>query len=259
VHLECSDAEVRAWALNPPWSIPDPPLLPSRSSSTPHHQQYSHDRHRSGKQHKKREPEEDEPTKENARWIQHEFEKEVLEAQAWRTPLTLPPFLPILYSDYVLAERRTIWRYDAKDRSMMEDRETREAWATVKVRSVVDRMGDGTGEGEAAAEEAMKKDGRYLKTLVRNLAEKGAVSGLALALDMSLRLIANPALHNRWLMPFCRVDLACFFVLVMMLALLLTDLAFLFAHEYIRPLDHNPVIFQHSYSDLSNCRASLSS
>lgn len=69
---------------------------------------------------------------------------------------------------------------------MMEDRETREAWATVKVRSVADRVGDGTGEGQADAEEAMKKDGKYLKMLVRNLAEKGAVSGLALTREMHI-------------------------------------------------------------------------
>lgn len=172
VHLDCSDAEVRAWALDPPWHIPDPPLPPSaRSSCAPQHRQGSHDS-REGRV--KRESEEYEASKAIARWTQHDFEKKVLEAQAWRTSLALPPFLPVLYSDYILAERKTVWRYDAKDRSMMHDHGAREAWATVKVRPVEERVGDGIGEG--VAQEAMETDDKYLKKLVRNLAEKGAVS-----------------------------------------------------------------------------------
>lgn len=86
------------------------------------------------------------------------------------------------------------------------DRETQEAWATVKVRSVADRVsGHGHGsekeEGKELAQEAMEKDEKCLKTLVKNLAEKGAVSG-------SMPYLGSCSIAHCQLVSVCLVDLS---------------------------------------------------
>lgn len=135
------------------------------------------------------------PKEEDEQQVHAEYAGKLLEARAWHTPLTLPPFLPVLYSDYILDEQRTIWRYDARDRSGALDREVEGVWSTLKVKSAQDRMsGDEVSRTEEHGEVKVKKeeeddaglehdvaakaaeaDNRSLKTLVRNLAERGAV------------------------------------------------------------------------------------
>ena len=123
--------------------------------------------------------------------------RKLLEAQAWHTQLTLPPFLPILYSDYILDEQRTIWRYDARDRSGAVDREVEGTWSTLKVKTLLDRLSvnnalssveaartqldglkkeeDDAGSVQEIASKAVEADEKNLKILVKNLAERGAV------------------------------------------------------------------------------------
>lgn len=193
-----------------PWVVPEKPdiRLPSvktESSPAPQH----HSRHTHPRRNRKREEELE--AEEDARLIHAEYNAKLLEARAWHLPLTLPPFLPILYSDYILDEPHAIWRYDARDRWGGVDREVEGVWSTLKVRPLEERMG---GAGDAVDEEnvvvvvggggregrnasrdvkvkkeeeddagwerdvvakAVDEDEGNLKTLVKNLAERGAV------------------------------------------------------------------------------------
>lgn len=123
---------------------------------------------------------------EERKLLREEYETKLLEARAWHMPIELPPFLPILYSDYILDEMGTIWRYDAKDRWGGIDHEVENAWSTLRVQAADERqIRDANGEliqvkieedmDELEAETSAEKDERNLKTLVKNLAERGAV------------------------------------------------------------------------------------
>lgn len=176
-HLDNSDKERRErgrFSDELPWVKPEEPEIPA--TRVPPAAASSKYRHHP------RTRKEEEEEEEEAHWAQREYEDKLQEVQAWHTPLTLPPFLPILYSDYIIEEQRTIWRYDAKDRHWRDDQEARNAWATLRVRTVAERREVGPGRGMDDHEGA-KVDERNLKILVKNLAERGAVRACQFPLE----------------------------------------------------------------------------
>lgn len=192
-----------------PWVIPEKPNIspPGVKAESESGSSHHHHRHHHSSQFRRSRVEEEE-AEEEARLVYAEYNAKLLEARAWREPLTLPPFLPILYSDYILDEPRTIWRYDARDWRGGADRQVVNTWATLKVRPVEERMGgregmhmvddgrgtsreggsasgsgevkvkeeeDGAGRERDTVAKAVEEDEKNLKILVKNLAERGAV------------------------------------------------------------------------------------
>lgn len=135
-----------------------------------------------------------------AQEVHAEYAERVAEARAWHAELVLPPFLPVVYADEVLDAEGTIWAYDAKDRrgtAVHRDlREGKGQWTTLRVRKAEERKVLESGEDAMDVEvdlgEAVDRDEKNIKVLVKNLAERGAVRSMLTIIPSNCSLLTLP-------------------------------------------------------------------